>query len=149
MIVDTLANAPQYASLHRRFAAGFEFLRRADLANLPDGKHEISGDDLFAIVARDAARGRVQSPLEVHRKYIDIQYVVAGTDAIGYLPLAGCRRVSSPYDAERDLECFYDRPPTWLTLTAGMFAIFFPHDAHAPLAGDGEVHKVVVKVAVE
>ena len=31
---------------------------------------------------------------------------------------------------------------------AGSFAVFFPADAHAPLAGDGDVRKAVVKVAV-
>jgi beta-galactosidase beta subunit len=31
---------------------------------------------------------------------------------------------------------------------AGSFAIFFPDDAHAPLATTGEAHKLVVKVAV-
>jgi beta-galactosidase beta subunit len=44
---------------------------------------------------------------------------------------------------------FYDRPTTWLTLSAGQFAVFFPEDAHAPLAGQGGVHKAVVKVAVK
>jgi beta-galactosidase beta subunit len=32
---------------------------------------------------------------------------------------------------------------------AGHFAIFFPEDAHAPLAGEGHLVKAVVKVAVE
>jgi biofilm protein TabA len=31
----------------------------------------------------------------------------------------------------------------------GTFAIFFPEDAHAPMAGEGLIHKVVVKVAVD
>ena len=148
MILDYLTEADRYASLHPRIAAGFAYLRQANLAKIPDGKHMIVGDDLFAIVARDQGRGRELSPLEAHRRYIDIQYVVSGNESIGYLPQADCQRISTPYDSARDIEFYFDRPATWLTLPAGMFALFFPHDAHAPLAAAGAVHKVVVKVAV-
>ena len=59
------------------------------------------------------------------------------------------RRVSSPYDAEKDVQFFFDRPATWLAVTRGLFAVFYPEDAHAPLATLGPIHKAVVKVAVE
>jgi beta-galactosidase beta subunit len=36
---------------------------------------------------------------------------------------------------------------TWVAVPPGSFAIFFPHDAHAPLGGEGRVKKAVVKVA--
>jgi YhcH/YjgK/YiaL family protein len=148
MIVDDLARGTHYAALHPLFARAFEFLAREDLASLADGNHAILDDRLLAIVARGQGRGPEQSPLEFHRRYIDIQYVVAGKDCIGWLPTPRCRQVSMPYDAERDVGFFADRPATWIDLTAGQFAIFFPADAHAPLGGSGAVHKVVVKVTV-
>ncbi len=148
MIVDDLARAMRYAGLHPLFAQAFEFLRRPDTATLPDGKHTILGERLFALVARGEGRGREQSPLEFHRRFIDIQYVVAGADQIGWLPTPGCQRVSTPYDEEKDVGFYCDQPVTWLTLAAGQFAAFFPEDAHAPLGGQGAVHKAVVKVAV-
>ncbi len=148
MIVDDLARAARYEGLHALFPQALEFLRRPDVATLPDGKHTILDDRLFVIVARAQGRGREGSPLEFHRRYIDVQYVVAGTDQIGWLPTSSCQRVSSPYDEEKDVGFFYDRAATWLTLAAGQFAVFFPEDAHAPLAGQGAVHKAVIKVAV-
>ncbi len=39
------------------------------------------------------------------------------------------------------------RPPGF-RLARGQFAIFFPDDAHAPLAASGSLHKVVIKVEV-
>ena len=74
---------------------------------------------------------------------------IARADQIGWLPTPECQRVSSPYDAGKDIGFFHDRPPTWLALSPGHFALFFPEDAHAPLAGDGPAHKAVVKVAVQ
>jgi YhcH/YjgK/YiaL family protein len=149
MIVDQLAQAWRYEELHPLFARAFEFLCRPDLVTLADGKEPIVEDRVFAIIARGQGRGREPSRLEFHRRYIDIQYVVAGSDEIGWLPTSNCRRVASPYDAERDVGFFEDSPVTWLTLPAGHFAIFFPEDAHAPLAGQGPVHKAVIKVACE
>ena len=148
MIIDRLQNADRYSPLHAGFADGFAFLRRADLDQLPDGRHEIDGERLFAIVSRDRGRGREQSLLEAHRRYIDVQFVIEGEDCIGWSPISDCRRVSSPYDAEKDLELFFERPSTWLEVAPGTFAVFYPEDAHAPLATRGRIHKAVVKVAV-
>lgn len=146
MIVDRLEHADRYTAVHPGLAAGFTFLRRKDLRQLTNGRHEVDGERLFALVARDQGRGREKSLLESHHRYFDIQYVVEGMDSIGWMSTADCNRVSSPYDAERDVGFFFDRPETWLAIPAGSFAIFFPEDAHAPLATTGPIHKVVMKV---
>lgn len=148
MILDQLVLASRYVSLHPGLAAGFDFLRRPESAQLADGKHTIDGDRLFALVAHDPGRGKEQSPLEAHRRYIDIQYVVAGEDLIGWKALADCTRISSPYSGEKDIGFFFDRPDTWLAVPAGSFTLFWPDDAHAPLATEGPTHKIVVKVAM-
>lgn len=149
MLIDYLENADRYFPLHPAFAGGFDFLRRANLAELPDGRHEIDGDRIFAVVSREQGRGREHSLLEAHRRYIDIQFVIGGGDCIGWLPISDCERISSPYDLEKDLELFFDRPATWVTVLRGMFAVFYPDDAHAPLATRGPIHKAVVKVCAD
>lgn len=149
MITDHLQRFERYLSVHPGFRAGSEFLRRPDLEQLAPGRYELDGPRLFAIVAADQGRGREKSLLEFHRKYIDIQYLVAGVDLIGWRPIELCDRLATPYDAEKDIGFFYDRPETWLEVPPDHFAILFPEDAHAPLAATGNVRKVVVKVAVE
>jgi YhcH/YjgK/YiaL family protein len=148
MIVDSLQNADRYAGLHPGLAEAFAFLRRGDLAALPVGRHEIHGQALYAIVARDTGRGREKSLLEFHRQYIDVQFVVEHQDLIGWLPTSLCERIATAWDEEKDIGFFYDRPETWVDVPAGYFAILFPEDAHAPMATTGPVHKVVVKVPV-
>src|SRR5207248_9205987 len=128
-----LVRASRYEPLHALFGRALDFLRRPDLAALPDGKHTILDDRLFALIARGQGRGREQSPLECHRRYIDIQYVVAGTDQIGWLPTPECQRVSSTYDARKENGFYHDRPVTWLAVSPGHFALSFPEDPHAPL----------------
>lgn len=149
MIIDALTQAGRYQSLHPLFGQAIEFLRREDLPTLDDGKHTIIDDRLFVLIARGQGRGREQSPLEFHRRYIDIQYVVAGNEEIGLRSTPTCQRVASPYDEVKEFGLYHDAPTTWFALSAGQLAIFFPEDAHAPLAGHGPIHKAVVKVAVE
>lgn len=148
MILARLDQCRPYAPLHPRFAAALDFLARPDLRDLPLGRHELAGPELYAMVMRNPGRPRSEALLEVHRRYIDIQLVLAGHDEMGWRALSDCRQSDGPYNAEKDYELFRDTPESWVAVPAEHLAIFFPDDAHAPLVGSGEIHKVVVKVAV-
>ena len=149
MILDTLERGERYRCLLPGLAAGFEFLLRPDLAQLPPGRHEIDGTRVYASIAAETGRDTSGARLEVHRRYVDIQVSLDGRERIGWRPLADCREPAIPYDAERDIAFFDDRPGVWLPLERRQFMIFFPDDAHAPLAGVGPLLKVVVKIALE
>jgi len=148
MIFDTLANADRYVALHPRFARAFEFLRGTDLQALAPGRYPLDGDDLVAIVEAVAARSRDAAKLECHRRYIDIQLVLEGSDEMGWKPLCDCREPLADYLPEKDIQFFRDAPASWIATPPGAFCIFFPEDAHAPLVGTGDIRKVILKVAV-
>ncbi len=148
MILDTLDQAARYTALHPGFAQAFAFLSDATLAQRAPGKTELDGDRLLVIMSHDPGRGRHGAKLESHRKYIDIQYVVRGTDEMGWRPLAQCRQVETPYDPQREVAFYADAAEAWFRVPEGQFVIFWPEDAHAPLAGQGELIKAVMKVAV-
>ena len=148
MIVDRLERAETYFDLHPGFERAFAFLRQENLAGLAPGRHEIDGDRMFCLISNGPGRTREEAKLEAHRKYIDIQYVIAGTDEMGWKPAAECRVQDAAYDAEKDIEFFKDEPREWKPVPAGSFTIFFPEDAHAPLVSEGNIHKVVLKIKV-
>ena len=148
MVLDTLANAPQYESLNPHFAKAFAFLRRADLASLAAGRHEVDGANVYALVTHEPGRGHDGAKREAHRNYIDIQFCLVGTDEIGYRPLSDCHAVKVDYSPDKDVILYADEPTTWLAVPPGSFTILFPADCHAPLGATGPLHKVVVKVAV-
>jgi YhcH/YjgK/YiaL family protein len=148
LILDELTNAARYEKLHAGFRAGFEFLKQPSLASLESGRHEIDGDRVFALINRDPGRGRAGARLEAHRKYIDIQFLVSGQEEIGWRPVAECSRPFEPYSVERDIVFFEDESSAWIVLPVGKFMIFYPQDAHAPLAASGDNLKAVIKVAV-
>jgi len=65
------------------------------------------------------------------------------------MPTSWCQRLASDFEPGGDVAFYFDRPASWLIVPAGSFAVFFPADAHAPLAGHGEVFKAVVKVLID
>jgi len=149
MIVDTLSQAPRYEPLHPRFKAAFDFLRDTDLRALPLGRTGIDGDHLFALAQAYETRPVQGGALEAHRKYIDIQFVISGDEYIGYAPL-GDQPPVDPFDAGNDIG-FYRGEASLINVSAGMFAIFYPLDAHLPgrcLTAPENVKKVVLKVEV-
>jgi biofilm protein TabA len=149
MVLDRLDNAAAYQALFPRLRQAFDFLRSADLAGLPQGRHDVAGNDLFALVQEYRTKPDSEGFWESHRKYIDVQYVVAGAERMGYANLATLS-VRQPYDADKDL-LILDGSGDFFTVGAGMFTIFAPQDAHMPCLAVGEpaaVRKVVIKVAV-
>ena len=148
MILDTLTNVRRYAALHPLFPRAFEFLRSTDLLALAPGRFPIEGDRLRAIVERVPGRRRDEAKLECHRKFIDIQYVLAGSDEMGWRAVHDCREPLADYQPDKDIRFFKDAPASWIVTPPGAFCIFFPEDAHAPLVSAGEIHKVILKVAV-
>lgn len=154
MIYDTLTNADRYRGVLPGIAQAFDYLQKTDFTNVANGKYELNGSKLFAMVMRYPTRQDCDAVWESHRQYIDVQYIVAGEERFGYLPLseAPAEAVTTPYSEEKDV-MFYKPGTASLPLKEGQFVVFFPQDIHAPCLVTGEqpveVTKVVVKVAVE
>src|SRR6266540_4017704 len=149
MILDALASSGRYADMHAGFARAFEFLNTTNLEALAPGRHTLDGDKIYVSIDHKDGRGEDAAKLEVHRRYIDIQYTIEGDELIGWMPLARCTAPDGMFDDTKDVGFFADRPTTWVGVPSGSFAIFFPHDAHAPLGGRGPLKKAIVKIAVD
>jgi biofilm protein TabA len=151
MILDRIEKARLYEPLHKGFWKAFAVLADPALAHKPDGRHDIDGDDLYYIVQHYTTRPMEQGRPESHRKYIDIQALIAGREVLGYSPIHGLE-VVEPYDEARDI-VFYRLGDlaARVTLEPGLFCLLYPHDAHLPscqLAAPANVHKVVFKIRV-
>ena len=148
MILDSLDEAETYVRVHPAFARALAFLRTTELAALAPGRHEIDGERIYLAIDHVTGRGPTGARLECHRRHIDIQLTIEGDERIGWAPLASCITPDGPFDAARDVGFFSDTPATWLAVPPGRFAVFFPADAHAPLAGAGGVKKAIVKIRI-
>ena len=149
MILDLLERAAYYAQPGTRLARAFDFLRNEFDSQSPDGRIDVAGDDIFALVQAYPTRPLGECRFEAHRKYIDIQLVLSGGEGMGWAPVPGLE-VTEPYDPVTDAG-FFALPSLYTTLQVlpGTFALFRPHDAHMPqlrIPASGTVRKVVMKV---
>jgi biofilm protein TabA len=95
-----------------------------------------------------------EAELESHKKYIDIHTIIAKSETIEWYPTA-VLKIIKPYDATED-EVYYERPQpacASLNMYPGIFAMFWPNDAHMSrlqVAGKSEViKKAVMKVSID
>lgn len=152
MISASLTESGTQPDLPRGLEQALSFLRREAKHSLADGKYMIDGERVFAMVQRYSTAAPSVPEFECHRKYIDVQYIVQGTETILCAPLERMT-ITEAYSPAKDV-CFGRvAQGDWLpvTLQAGQFAVLFPADAHAPKQAAGEpaaVMKIVVKVAV-
>lgn len=136
MVIDQLESLDEYASLHPRFPAAFAYLRRLLSQNAPDGKHILTGteipEEIFVSIATNELAPQAAARAESHRKYIDVQVILSGSEVI-YAP--ACLPAVTEDNAEKDYLLYQEVPLSdchRLLVRSGGFAIFFPGELHAP-----------------
>jgi len=152
MILDSLDQSACYLPLSPHFEAAFAFLKNLP-ADAAPGRYDIAGDDVYAFVQHHQTRLLSDSQYEVHRRYLDVQYIQHGREIMYWSPLAAMTDETMPFDPEKDAALYrFANLGAPVPVTAGQFTIFYPADAHIPSCAwddvPDEVRKVVVKVRV-
>lgn len=145
MILDSISNGQQYTTLHPDFAKALKFVSD-NAETIPAGKYMLDGDNLFVMIVETELKDAAKAKLEAHRKYIDVQVVLEGTESYAWASLDDCKTPQGAFDTDSDIIFFNDQPTSLVTAKKGQFAIFFPADGHAPLIGEGKIRKAIVKV---
>ena len=146
MIVDSLRGFERYLNIHPRFEKAYKYILKTDLHSLLPGEYPIVGKEVYCKIWEGEGRGMEIPKLEVHDSYIDIHIVLKGTDTIGIRDRSRCTGDNIPYDETNDIAFMEDSPENFISLGEDNLAVIFPHDAHAPLIGEGFIKKAVIKV---
>jgi YhcH/YjgK/YiaL family protein len=144
--------AVYYSKNKERWDKAFAFLRDSDLMTMAVRRHDIDGDNLYAIVSEGMTKNEEDVRFEAHHKYIDIQHVIAGEEQMSITPLSEKKDEVVAYDPAKDVEFMTVNKTASYVATPDKFFIFFPSDIHRPSVKVGEnkiVRKVVVKVRID
>lgn len=149
MIYDKLENIERYRGMSVWLDQAIDFLVATDLAALPLGRTEISGTHVFANVMEAQAGDEATNKFEIHKKYMDIQIDLEGTEIIqtGLAPTG----VLDAYSADTDFGTVVCEKDASCIMGPGRFIICMGEEPHKPgiAAGtDRHLKKCVVKVAV-
>lgn len=131
------------------------YLKENDLTVYQSGTFELDGKELILQVIDQFTRPREELRPEVHRKYVDVQFLAAGgPEQIGWYQDCGNQEVDEELLESRDI-IFYKNDPHLregrIEMKIGSYAVFFPWDVHIPTIQVGEaspIRKIVMKVAV-
>lgn len=147
MVLDRVEEQERYYGLHPLMEEAFAFI--AEAATLEPGRYELSGG-AYANVAEGDTVQLKQGKIEAHKKYIDLQCVVAGSERMAWASVQEVEPITE-YDEACDV-WFFEGVTTSLTIKPGMFYIMFPADAHKPGCHNEfpkHYKKVIVKLPVE
>ena len=154
MIYNTLEKAFCGYPLGPGFEKAIRFVRSLD-AGCKLGRQEIDGDKMYANVMEYDTEFSVPPQYEIHRRYVDLQAVITGSETV-FMRMAPGLPVKTPYDPEVDCEFLLSdgkAAEVNVQLFPGYFTLLFPHEAHmgkgVTCLGKGKVKKVVVKIAAE
>ena len=143
MIIDRLENIERYYQMIPGLSDAFHFF----LCHRDDVPGRYTEGENIAIVQKNRLSDLSGSPFEAHRKYIDLQVVLEGSEGIGWSS-ASDQQASAEYDEEKDV-WFFNGNSLDMKIPAGVFYICFPWDGHRcnGIAGQfSECRKVCVKI---
>lgn len=147
MILDSISHLSAYEGAGFDSKRVLEFIERAGTEKLAEGRYELDGENLFALIQVYETKDREECLYESHKLYGDIQYMEKGTEVI-YGADVEMLEVTENRTPQADI-LFYDgKTPeeAVMTVREGHFAIFLPQDGHMPCCK--HVQKEVVKKIV-
>lgn len=149
MIFDKLDNKGFYCNLLPKIKAAFDFITSTDWKNLSPGRYEYN-EEIFGNLQEYETKKPEDAQFEVHRDYIDIQYMISGTEDMAFGNLDDFK-VLAEYDKEKDV-AFGECPSSSVTVPEGYFTLFTPKDVHKPSLNAAnqtkKVKKVIVKIKI-
>lgn len=140
-MMETLKNNPYYQE-------ALDYIKHTDLNALENGRHLINGENLCVHIVDAQLRSSREAKLEAHNDYIDMQVPLSGPETYGIKPRGECLEVEGEYNPTDDIVFFKDPVTVTVSAEAGETVIFPPDTAHAPLIGEGTIHKAIFKVRV-
>lgn len=118
-----------------------------DLQNMQNGKYEIMGEQIYAVVSEYQTSPSEERLWEAHREYVDLQVVIRGEEVIEVSPLS--QMICKDYIEKSDFQQCDGQAKEKVRLHGAKGLLLFPEDAHKPgVEHDGSqlIKKLVFKI---
>ncbi|MDO4326757.1 MAG: YhcH/YjgK/YiaL family protein [bacterium] len=127
----------------------FQWIADNDVANMEAGTYEVQGRDIYVMIQDITTQPAEVRRAERHDLYLDIQYIVSGTERMGYVPYTGKEEILDNPENKDVVHYTNLENETFVDVPAGSYCIFFSNDIHRPGCAAGEpmaVRKAVIKI---
>ncbi|RJQ41121.1 MAG: DUF386 domain-containing protein [Anaerolineaceae bacterium] len=125
-------------------------IKRINFPSLKGGKYPIENGKILIYSGYETKIPGEKILVEGHKKYIDVQFIIEGREAIGVLPSDHIHDKSA-YDEINDVWTaeVASEELKFTELGAGDFLILFPDDAHAPQQAVEKIPMLVKKGVIK
>mgnify|MGYP002859837717 CR=1 FL=1 len=145
MIIDKAGRLPDYAALLPHLQAGLDAVAALG-AHPAVGRYEFEGG--YLMIQRGTTSPAAQGDFEAHRRYIDVQIMLEGSEEVIWEETAALAE-SLPYDAERERALYHGEVKHVFTIEAGMAWVAFASDAHKACKHTGTTPRNYLKVVMK
>lgn len=130
----------------------YDFIMNFSPSKNTDGRYDLE-NGIHADVMTYLTKGIELTSYEAHKRYIDIQYLIYGTELMITHPVEGLRNyASSVYDEDKDTTLYKYNLGDAIILCSGDVIVLYPSDAHRGAIAHTvpmKVRKIVVKIPVD
>lgn len=150
MFKGTLSELANYQHLPTKLFKVIEQVKQHLSESVENGRYPIEGDDVFFFIVDDNTQQLNERRSECHRKYVDVQILLAGEERYGY-SLQPFKSIAEDMLEKRDIAFSEDIIDEQFTdLGVNDFIIFNVAQPHRPLVAIDQpmpVRKAIIKLA--
>ncbi len=150
MFKGNLSNLETYQDLPVKIFEVIEQVKKHLSYSVENGRYQLEGDDVFFFVVDENTKLVTECKSEIHRKYIDIQIVLAGEERFGY-SLHPFKSITEDLLAVRDVAFSEDVvTEQFADLQVNDFIIFNAEQPHRPQIAVNEpmaIRKAIIKIS--
>ncbi len=153
MILGHIENPETFTYLPLALQKSVAFFKDNEMTSLAVGRYEIDGDNIYVNVMEFDTQPENEKLAEVHRDYIDVQFLISGEEKICFALPCETNPIAKEYDKESDaylVEAM--KGELSIIMKPKMFAIFLTEEPHKPgciVSRSSSIKKAVVKVKKE
>ncbi len=148
MLYDTLENLNQYRGMFENLDKAIDFIENTDLTQLPNGRTEIDGENVYVTVQELETLPAEGRRYETHSRYMDLHTDIEGME-LCEVTLGDVTAVQEYSEAD-DCALWDGNTSAALVLDETRFAVFMVEEAHLPgirAQGCDKVKKAIFKIA--
>lgn len=149
MIYGNISQLDKFPFLHPNIRKGLEFAASHNMASYEKGRHDICGDTIYFNIAEYTTAPAQEKQYEAHEAYIDIHYMIRGTERINVAFVSAMTQ--GIYEPEADYLPVDGRATASVIMKEGDFLICYPEDGHEPgiqVDAPMAIRKAIFKVAL-
>jgi YhcH/YjgK/YiaL family protein len=149
MIYSSIYGADDISKYPQVIQEAIEYLKSNDFTTMEPGTYVMKGKDMYALVMDIVTSPVEDKKPETHKQYIDVQFVAAGVEKLGFTTDTGNYSI---IDAKEENDIYFYgtiENESFIISEKGCYSIFFPSDIHRPacmVLEPAKVRKVVVKI---